>query len=82
LRTAEVWAAFGCSNFEEGPTNVGGVLEVTKFTHTLSMDCIWDAVTPRWAREHANEVGALDGTKKSDIYKYIADFIYFSSNSL
>ena len=42
----------------------------------------WDAVILRWAREHANEVGALDGTKKSDIYKYIALFIYFSSNPL
>ena len=42
----------------------------------------WDAVISRWAREHANEVGALDGTKKSDICEYIADFIYFSLNSL
>ena len=42
----------------------------------------WDAVTPRWAREHANEVGAPRRYKKSDIYKYIAVFIYFSSTSL
>ena len=41
----------------------------------------WDAVISRWAREHANEVGALDVTKKSDICKYIAVFIYFSSIS-
>ena len=43
---------------------------------TLKYGLHWDAVISRWAREHANEVGALDVTKKSDIL-YIAVFIYF-----
>ena len=28
----------------------------------------WEAVISRWAREHANEVGALEVTKKRDLY--------------
>ena len=37
------------------------------------------AVISRWARELANEVGALDVTKKSDICKYIAVLSIFIS---
>jgi hypothetical protein len=45
-----------------------------KLRATLKYGLHWDAVISRWAREHANEVGALDVTKKSDICKYIAVF--------
>ena len=58
-----------------------GVTDFANDCELLKYGLHLDVVTPRWAREHANEVGALDGTKKSDIYKYIAVFIYFSSNS-
>ena len=33
--TAEVWTALGCSNFEEGPTKVGGDLDDTIKTAIL-----------------------------------------------
>ena len=39
-----------------------------KVRATLKYGLHWDAVISRWACEHANEVGALDVTKKSDIY--------------
>ena len=59
-----------------------GVTDFVNDCELLEHGLHLDAVISRWARELANEVGALDVTKKSDIYKYIAVFIYFSSNSL
>ena len=64
------------------PYSEGEAVFFKKLRATLKYGLHWDAVISRWAHEHANEVGALDVTKKSDIHKYIAVFIYFSSNSL
>ena len=36
----------------------------------------WDAVISRCAREHANEVGALDVTKKKTTYTNISQFLF------
>ena len=51
-----------------------GVTDFANNCELLKYGLHWDAVISRWAREHANEVGALDVTKNSDIYKYIAVF--------
>ena len=56
------------------PYSEGEAVFFKKLRATLKYGLHWDAVISRWARELANEVGALDVTKKSDIYKYIANF--------
>ena len=45
-----------------------------KVRATLKYGLHWEAVISRWARELANEVGALDVTKNCD---NIAVFIFF-----
>jgi hypothetical protein len=57
-----------------------------KLRATLKYGLHWDAVISRWAREHANEVGALDDTKKKryiQIYRSFSGFLeiftYFPS---
>ena len=65
---------------------MGGALDVTKnnYEQLLKYGLRWDAVTSRWAREHANEVGALDVTKKKlciQIYRsFYLLFIKFLAN--
>ena len=41
-----------------------GVTDFANNCEQLKYELHWDAVISRWAREFANEVGALDGTKK------------------
>ena len=56
------------------PYSEGEAVFFKKLRATLKYGLHWDAAISRWACEHANEVGALDVTKKSDICKYIANF--------
>ena len=42
-----------------------GVTDFANNCELLKYGLHWDAVISRWAREHANEVGALDVIKKS-----------------
>ena len=46
-----------------------GVTDFANNCELLKYGLHWDAVTSRWARELANEVGALDVTKNCDIYR-------------
>ena len=40
-----------------------GITDFANNCELLKYGLHWDAVSSRWAREHANEVGALDVTK-------------------
>lgn len=55
------------------PYSEGEAVFFKKLRATLKYGLHWDAVISRWAREHANEVGALDVLKKA-IYTNISQF--------
>ena len=57
------------------PYSEGEAVFFKKLRATLKYGVHWDAVISRWAREHANEVGALDVTKKA-IYTNISQFLF------
>ena len=61
-----------------------GVTDFANNCELLKYGLHWDAVISRWARELANEVGALDVTKKKryiQIYRsFYLLFIKFPSN--
>ena len=52
-----------------------GVTDFANNCELLKYGLHWDAVISRWAREHANEVGTLDVTKKA-IYTNISQFLF------
>ena len=53
-----------------------GVTDLANDSELLKYGLHWDAVISRWARELANEVGALDVTKKKAIYINISQFLF------
>jgi hypothetical protein len=58
-----------------------GVTDFANNCEQLKYGLHWDAVTSRWARELANEVGSLDVTKKATYANISQFFNLFCSNS-
>ena len=63
------------------PYSEGEAVFFKNLRATLKYGLHWDAVISRWAREHANEVGALDVTKKIATYTNISQFLFTFSIS-
>ena len=53
-----------------------GVTDFVNDCELLEYGLHLDAVISRWARKHANEVGAPDVTKKKAIYANISQFLF------